>query len=117
MERLDDMEREADHRPVRVPLADYSGRYDIAWSGMCRSIKHKRKDGIPTYRPLLPIYSPVTQQYYYRMANDAGVFRNVLCARLVADVFLPNPNNRTVITYRDGHADNWSLPNLAWGDE
>lgn len=38
------------------------------------------------------------------------------CARIVADLFIPNPHNHNFIKYKDGYVDNVNLSNLEWTD-
>jgi len=36
--------------------------------------------------------------------------------RLLAEHFIPNPNNKPCVLHKDDNRHNWSLDNLYWGD-
>ena len=36
--------------------------------------------------------------------------------RLLAEHFIPNPDNKPCVLHRDDNRENWSLDNLYWGD-
>ena len=36
--------------------------------------------------------------------------------RLLAEHFIPNPDNKPCVLHRDDKRENWSLDNLYWGD-
>lgn len=52
---------------------------------------------------------------YYSVARVSGLPRQV--SRLVADFFLPNPNNYKYIRHKDGDVFNNNVENLEWVSE
>jgi hypothetical protein len=43
-----------------------------------------------------------------------GVYRNILAHRLVAETFIPNPNNKPCVNHKDGNKHNNCIDNLEW---
>lgn len=49
-----------------------------------------------------------------KLINDKGVRKNILVHRLVAETFIPNPNNYVEINHKDYNRANNSVDNLEW---
>lgn len=45
---------------------------------------------------------------------ENGATKNYYVSRLVAEAFIPNPNNYNIIRHLDGNAKNNSIDNLVW---
>lgn len=49
--------------------------------------------------------------------RDNGRFRRVNLHKLLAEHFIPNPDNKPCVCHKDDDKMNWSLDNLYWGDQ
>lgn len=60
--------------------------------------------------------TPINKQLGYRYLgiNIEGCQRTRYLHRIVAETFLPNPNNYSVVNHKDGDRSNCSLDNLEW---
>ena len=52
---------------------------------------------------------------YVQLLDKWNTRKKVLVHRLVAEAFIPNPNNYTIVRHLDDDPSNNSLDNLAWG--
>lgn len=101
------------------PIKNFE-RYEVSNYGNVRSrvIKKRSRDRnkMPeiTYRILKPHF----QRGYYTVciSNDFFVLKK-LVHRLVAEAFIPNPNNYPVINHKDENGLNNHVDNLEWCDD
>lgn len=66
----------------------------------------KRKKGF-----LIP---SVVEGYHHVSLCRNGTIRNVFVHRIIASVFLPNPNNEPIINHKDENKTNNRVDNLEW---
>ena len=52
---------------------------------------------------------------FYNLRNK-GNLRKSKIHRLLAEHFIPNPDNKPLVLHKDDNRENWSLDNLYWGD-
>lgn len=87
-------------------IPNYEGIYQISNLGRLRNIS--------SYWRLLS--TPINKQIGYRYCsltkNKKSITKYI--HRLVAEAFIPNPNNYKVINYIDGIKDNCIFSNLEW---
>lgn len=50
---------------------------------------------------------------YYRLSKD-GVKKMFYAHRLVAETYIPNPENLPVVNHKDGNKQNNNIDNLEW---
>lgn len=90
------------------PVVGYEGLYEVSSKGNVRNLK--------TGRILKPIYS--TNGYatvnLTRAYNDKTKQTKKLIHRLVAQAFIPNPNNLSDVNHKDEIKTNNNLDNLEW---
>lgn len=55
-----------------------------------------------------------TQGYLYSTLTVNGVSTNVLVHRVLAEAFIPNPENKEQVNHDDGNKKNIELSNLIW---
>ena len=55
-----------------------------------------------------------TQGYLYSTLTRNGVKTNVLVHRVLAEAFIPNPENKKYVNHIDGNKTNNALSNLEW---
>lgn len=64
-----------------------------------------------------PWVDPKTKRNYYvklKLVDDMGVTRNVSVHRLVAETFIPNPDNKPEVNHIDQDKGNNNVSNLEW---
>ena len=82
----------------------YEGLYEVSNTGMVRSLRHNK------------IMSPNTNRYGYKYINlcKDGIIKTKTIHRLVAQVFIPNPDNLPEVNHKDEDKTNNSVDNLEW---
>lgn len=71
----------------------------------------KRKDGLYY---LIPTELSKTKNYLTISIDYNGKKRSLLAHRVIAETFLPNPNNLETVNHIDGNRENNSIENLEW---
>lgn len=93
----------------------YEGLYKVSNKGNVYSVARKdtigRKCGGRTLRPRYHKHG-----YLHVVLHKNGIRKNKLVHRLVAEAFLPNPNNFLEVNHLDEIKDNNELSNLEWCD-
>ena len=98
-------------------IAGYEGLYQVSNLGRVRSVERVvlMKDG--KYRKTYPFIRKqrVKNNGYYQVnLSKYGSIRWFSVHRLVAQAFIPNPNNYTHINHKDENKDNNIVENLEW---
>ena len=88
-----------------VDVDGYEGRYKIDINGNVWSCKTKRFMSHLLYRG-----------YEKVCLRDGSKSKNTSVARLMANAFIPNPNNYPMINHIDGNKRNNSIENIEWCD-
>lgn len=89
------------------PIDGFVGDYEVSNTGLVRS----RKTG--HYRLLKPKLNKFTG-YQFVILYDKNKTRSVTIHRLVAEAFLPNPDNLSVVNHKDEDKTNNNVDNLEW---
>lgn len=85
-------------------IPGYEGEYQVSNKGLVKSLKTNR---------LLKL--SISNSGYARCAlSKKGVVKVYLVHRIVAQVFIPNPNNLPQVNHRDENKLNNSVNNLEW---
>lgn len=58
--------------------------------------------------------TPLSDKYMKICLSKKGIIKTCYLSRLVADAFLPNPNNYKFVKYKDGDIFNNHVNNLEW---
>jgi hypothetical protein len=85
-------------------LKNFEGIYEISSDG---SVKNIKTDQILRHSPDGNGYPKICL-----FKNDVRIYRNV--HRLVAETFIPNPDNLPIVNHLDSNIKNFSLKNLEW---
>lgn len=88
------------------PLVGAEERYKVSNKG--------RVVNLLTGKYLLPQLDSRDRYVQYHITASNGVTTKRLAHRLVAEAFLPNPENKTDVHHIDGNTRNNDLSNLAW---
>ena len=86
-------------------IKEYEGLYQISNLGNLISIKHNRIKSIVVRK---------NQRYLRVNLWKNGKYKTFSIHRLVAESFLPNPNNFPVVNHKDGNKLNNKADNLEW---
>ena len=92
-------------RETWAPVKDYEGLYAV--SNLGRVIRLSDSKQLLTTQIGKCSYPAV------RLIKD-GAGRNFLVHRLVAEAFIPNPENKTIVWHRNGDPSDCYSTNLAW---
>lgn len=97
-------------------IKNYEGYYQVSSLGEVRSLNRLIKTGTG-YRTKRgqKINGVISNRGYVnqRLWKD-GKMKNILEHRLVANAFIPNPNNLPEINHKDGNKLNNTVKNLEW---
>ena len=88
-------------------IKDYPN-YGISASGVVVSLKNQR-----TMKHLLRGASTTSDYYYVSLSNNLRV-KKYFVHRLLAEYWIPNPDNKPNVNHIDGNKHNNSLSNLEW---
>ena len=88
-------------------IPNYENEYQVSNYGRIRSLKNNK----------IHIMSPIlsrSQDYYVIGLTRNGTKKQYYIDRLVAEVFIPNPNNYSEINHKDENPKNNHIDNLEW---
>lgn len=90
-------------------IPGYEGLYEADSNGIIWSLRHPRTGG----RKALNIYLN-TKGYPHVTLHKDKVRQNFRTHRIIAKLFIPNPNNLPEVNHLDGNKQNNSVSNLEW---
>lgn len=98
-------------------VVGYEGFYQVSNLGNVRSVtrivKTKRGQKLLHGMPIRASKSHSTKYLYVNLNRD-GKLRRCTIHRLVAEAFIPNPNNLPQVNHKDEIRDNNEVSNLEW---
>lgn len=101
-------------------ISGYEGYYEISDKGEIRSIDRICTDtkGRKRHRPGILLKPDIAANGYYRvtLAKEGKKVQKYL-HRLIAEHFIPNPNNLPQVNHKDGNKLNCNIENLEWVTE
>lgn len=91
-------------------IADFEGLYQVSNLGRVKSKNYRHTTGQER------VLKPVKDRYGYLRVDlcKDGKVKNMKVHRLVAQAFIPNPNNWPQVNHRDEIKSNNSVENLEW---
>ena len=107
-EDLDEQGRLVELRPIK----DFENLYAVDMFGEVYGIAKDNANG----RRILKRKATKSKQngYMYITLKDNGRVKNARVHRIVAEAFIPNPNNYTDVNHIDGNKENNCVWNLEW---
>lgn len=97
-------------------IKNYEGIYQVSNLGRVRSLTRKVKtfNGFRTTKGQLLKPLKTNRNYFRVDLKQNQQNKYVFIHRLVAETFIPNPNNYPVINHIDGNTSNNAVSNLEW---
>lgn len=103
------------------PIPDYEGIYEVSNLGRIKSLERTKKSRNGTVQKVAEkiralSYGTKGDSYAYVVLSKNGKNKTFLVHRIVAQVFLENPNDLPIINHKDENKRNDSVDNLEWCD-
>lgn len=113
-QRQHDSQHEIDGEEWR-PVPGYEGMHEVSNFGRVKSLSFEviGRGGKPRRKKEL-ILKPGILGRFYHGVKLSGMHRLLLVHRLVAQAFIPNPENKPYVNHIDGHKTNNHVSNLEW---
>ena len=103
---------------VWKPIVGYEGLYEISNLGVIKSLRRTVNKGKchRTWGEHFIKYGVDGCGYFRTNLAKDGVNKTFKVHRLVAEAFIPNPNNLPEVNHKDGNKQNNCVDNLEWCD-
>jgi len=95
-------------------IPNYQGIYQISNFGNIKSLSFGAKNKKITNKPKILKSSPSNCGYYKIQLYKNGKSKMFYIHRLVAEIFIPNPQNKPQVNHKDGNKSNNHISNLEW---
>lgn len=103
-------------KEIWKPVPEFEDSYECSNLGQIRSKDRYRSNGTSMILIKGKMIKPMRsrQRYYYYMFRDRGHIKKYYIHKLVATLFVPNPNNYEEVNHKDEKILNNRWDNLEW---
>lgn len=97
-------------------IPGYENIYKINYLGDIKSLPRWVKNNRATFLTKEKILKPIKSKIGYNVVflTNNGLRKSKYIHRLIAEVFIPNPENKPQVNHIDGNKSNNSIDNLEW---
>lgn len=104
-------------------IKGYEGLYQISNLGRIKSLARRKKARrnkagihytLPVTEKIMRLRPDKNFGYYYTNLSKNGKMKTHKAHRLVAEHFIPNPQNKYAVNHKDGNKANNTITNLEW---
>lgn len=103
-------------KEIWKPILGYEGIYEVSSFGRIKSLKRRSKED-KNERGLILKQKKTKAGYYIISLHNQGKEKFFFVHRLVAQAFIPNPENLPIINHIDENKSNNCVENLEWCDQ
>ena len=96
-------------KQVWKDIEGYEGLYQVSNTGKVRSMNYKQTGKVKRLKPIITNTGYCTARF-----GKEGKWKGYLVHRLVAQAFIPNPNNLPCVNHKDENKTNNCIWNLEW---
>lgn len=93
-------------------IKGYEGKYQISNMGRVKSLHYHRGNNERVLKPRYPL--PPQNEYGYVVLSKNNKIQHFYVHRLVAEYFVPNPEDKPYVNHKDGNKRNNNVENLEW---
>lgn len=93
-------------------IKGWEGRYQISNNGRVRTLNYKRTGRVQVLTGFTDIRG--YKSVHFRIGGAGSKKKYYLIHRLVAELFVPNPENKPFVNHKNGKRDDNRADNLEW---